>query len=48
MGHAEMPSTATLTKALKRLTDDRLIYNYQKCYHFFNPFLRAWLINRGF
>ena len=45
---AEMPSTATLTKALKRLTDDRLIYNYQKCYRFFNPFLRAWLVSRGF
>lgn len=48
MRRAEMPSTATLTKSLKRLTDDRLIYNYQKRYHFFNPFLRAWLINRGF
>lgn len=45
---AEMPSTATMTKALKRLTDDRLIYCYQKIYKFFNPFLRAWLISRGF
>lgn len=45
---AEMPSSTTLTKALKRLTDDRLIYNYRKSYHFFNPFLRAWIVNRGF
>jgi len=46
--HAEMPSTATMTKALKRLMDDRLIYCYQKSYKFFNPFLRAGLISRGF
>jgi len=46
--HAEVPSTATLTKALKRLVDDRLIYCYQKRYAFFNPFLRAWLVSRGF
>jgi len=45
---AEMPSTTTLTKSLKRLTDDRLIYCYQKSYRFFNPFLRAWLVSRGF
>ena len=45
---AEMPSTTTLTKALKRLTEDRLIYSYQKCYRFFNPFLRAWIVSRGF
>jgi len=45
---SEMPSTATLTKALKRLMDDRLVYCYHKSYRFFNPFFRAWLINRGF
>lgn len=45
---AEMPSTATLTKALKRLADDRLIYNYRKNYRFFNPFLRAWLVSGRF
>lgn len=48
LSRAEMPSTATLTKALKRLTDDRLLYNYRKCYRFFNPFLRAWLVSSGF
>ena len=45
---AEMPSTATLTKALNRLAEDRLIYNYKKSYRFFNPFLRAWIVCRGF
>jgi len=45
---AEMPSTATLTKALKRLTDDRLVYCHKKTYKFFNPFLSAWLVSRGF
>ncbi|MBQ0033640.1 MAG: hypothetical protein KBT68_12710 [bacterium] len=48
LSRAEMPSTATLTKALRRLTDDRLIYNYRKSYRFFNPFLRAWLVSSGF
>lgn len=45
---AEMPSSATLTKALKRLMDNRLIYCYKKGYRFFNPFLRSWLVSRGF
>lgn len=44
---AEMPSTAAMSKALKRLVDDRLIYQRQKEYRFFNPFLRAWLISRA-
>lgn len=45
---AEMPSNATLSRALKRLMDDRLIYVHHKEYRFFNPFLRAWLISKGF
>ena len=32
-------------EALKRLTDDRLIYNYRKNYRFFNSFLSAWLVS---
>lgn len=45
---AEMPSTATLTKSINRLIEDRLIYNYQKTYRFFNPFFKAWIVKKGF
>jgi len=44
---AGMPSTATLSKALKRLIENRLVYLFEKEYRFFNPFLRAWIIRHG-
>ena len=48
LSRTEMPSTATLAKAVKRLVDNRLIYCRNKEYRFFNPFLRAWILRRGF
>lgn len=43
-----VPSSATLAKALKRLSENGLVYSHEGEYLFFNPFLRAWLVSRGF
>ncbi len=48
MSAAEVPSSGTATKALQRLVADGLVFVHDKEYRFFNPFLRAWLINKGY
>ena len=45
---AEMPSSAAAAKALKRLVDDGLVYFFNREYRFFNPFLREWLLSKGY
>ena len=45
---AEVPSSGTATKALQRLVADGLVFVHDKEYRFYNPFLRAWLINKGY
>ena len=45
---AEMPSSAAAAKALKRLVADGLIYLFGDEYRFFNPFLRTWLLSKGY
>jgi hypothetical protein len=48
MATAEMPSSAAAAKALKRLVADGLIYLFGDEYRFFNPFLRTWLLSKGY
>ena len=48
MATAEMPSSAAAAKALKRLVADGLVYLFNDEYRFFNPFLRAWLLSKGY
>ena len=48
MATAEMPSSAAAAKALKRLVADGLVYLFSDEYRFFNPFLRAWLLSKGY
>ena len=48
MSAAEVPSSGTATKALQRLVADGLVFVHDKEYRFYNPFLRAWLINKGY
>ena len=48
MSAAEVPSSGTATKALQRLVADGLVFVHDKEYRFFNPFLRAWLISKGY
>lgn len=48
MSAAGLPSPATTTKALRRLVDDGLVFVNNKEYRFFNPFLRAWLVSKGY
>ena len=48
LNEAGLPSSATAAKSLRRLVEDGLVFVHGKEYRFFNPFLRAWLISRGF
>ena len=48
MSAAEVPSSSTATKALQRLVADGLVFVHDREYRFFNPFLRAWLISKGY
>ena len=43
MHENELRSVGGLTKALKRLVADELIYEYLGDYHFENPFFREWI-----
>ncbi len=45
---AGVPSSSTATKALRRLVADGLVFVHEKEYRFFNPFLRAWIISKGY
>ena len=45
---AEMPSAATAKRAVDRLVADRVIYLHRGEYKFFNPFFRAWILDRTF
>ena len=45
---AGVPSSSTATKALRRLIADGLVFVHEKEYRFFNPFLRAWIISKGY
>ena len=44
--HAEAPSAATVARALKSLVGTGLLFVHEREYRFFNPFLRAWLLER--
>ena len=48
MSETGVPSSSTLTKALRRLVADGLVFIHDRQYRFFNPFLRAWLISKGY
>ena len=48
MSAAGVPSPGTATKALRRLVADGLVFVHDREYRFFNPFLRAWLISKGY
>ena len=48
LNEAGLPSSATAAKSLRRLVEDGLVFVHGKEYRFFNPFLRAWLIRKGF
>ena len=45
---AEMPSAATAKRAIDRLVADKVIYLHKGEYKFFNPFFRAWILNKTF
>lgn len=45
---AEMPSAATAKRAVDRLVMDKIIYLHKGEYKFFNPFFRAWILNKAF
>ena len=45
---AGVPSASTATKALRRLVADGMVFVHDKEYRFFNPFLRAWLVSKGY
>ena len=45
---AGVPSPSTATKALRRLVTDGLVFIHDREYRFFNPFLRAWLVSKGY
>jgi len=48
MSVAGVPSSSTESKALRRLEADGLVFVHDKEYRFFNPFLRAWILNKGY
>ncbi len=45
---AGTPSASTVTKSLRRLVADGLVFVNDREYRFFNPFLRAWIISKGY
>lgn len=45
---AELSSAATAARALKSLSSSGLLFFHEGEYRFFNPFLRAWLLDKGF
>ncbi len=45
---AELPSAASASRAFKSLVAAGLLFHNQGEYRFFNPFLRAWLIDKGY
>ena len=38
---------SSVTKALKRLAKEGLIYRDSEGYHFFSPFFRTWMLNEN-
>ena len=38
-----IPSTGTVKKAVKRLADDELVYEWQRSWRFVDPFFREWV-----
>ena len=48
LSRAELSSAATASRALKALVADGLLFFHEGEYRFFNPFLRAWLLEKGY
>ena len=38
-----IPSTGTVKKAVKRLAEDELVYEWQRSWRFVDPFFREWV-----
>lgn len=48
LDRSELPSAATASRALGALLAKGLLFLHLGEYKFFNPFLRAWLLNKGY
>jgi len=46
LARAELPTAAAATRAFQALVRDGILYLADKEYRFFNPFLRAWLLEK--
>lgn len=47
LARAELPTAAAATRAFQALVRDGILYLADKEYRFFNPFLRAWLLEKN-
>ena len=45
---SEMSSAATAKRAVDRLVADKVVYLHRGEYKFFNPFFRAWILNKSY